>query len=115
MKKGNSFPKDRMKKALKIIRQSSGVKFEVVRDVYHLDPSHIESGASFPTMETYMKYCCAFDHCPGWILLLSCQVDHGQITEAEFFEMISNWETYQHLAEFKVEEFVRMARKEIAG
>lgn len=115
MNKGFPFPKARMKKALKIMRQSSGTKYEMLRDELQCDPSRIESGPSFPTMATYMLYCQAFGHCPGSILLLSCQVDNGKITEAEFFEIVSNWKNYQYLAECKVDEFVSMARNEIAG
>ncbi|MFA5816096.1 MAG: hypothetical protein WC865_10790 [Bacteroidales bacterium] len=95
------------------MRQSSNIKYEIIRDIHGLDPSHVESGVTLPSLPTFFGYCRLFNRCPGWVLLLSCQVDDGNLTEAEFLEMVKNWETYNSMAEIKIEEFVKMARKGI--
>ncbi|MFA5816088.1 MAG: hypothetical protein WC865_10750 [Bacteroidales bacterium] len=70
-------------------------------------------GESFPTLCTIMNYCQLFGMCPGWLVLLSCQVDKGKIKEEEFFEMIKNWKSYMQLAEMKIDEFLKMAHASI--
>jgi len=100
----------RIKEALRSMRESSGEKYEIVRDIHGLDPSHVERGESFPTLNTIMNYCRLFDRCPGWLWLLSCQVDKGNISENEFTELIKNWEQYKTMAEWKMDEFIKMAR-----
>jgi hypothetical protein len=46
----------RIKKALKIMRKSSEIKYEVLRDLHGFDPSRIEERDSFPKMATIINY-----------------------------------------------------------
>ncbi len=110
MEKINDQQKNRIKNALKIMRESSDEKYENIRDLHGMDPSHVERGDSFPTFATIVNYSILFSRCPGWMLLLSCQVDSGTITEPEFYEMIKNWDSYKPLAEMKMRELISMIR-----
>ncbi|TSA37991.1 MAG: hypothetical protein D4R64_04340 [Porphyromonadaceae bacterium] len=110
MEKFTEHQKRRIKDALRIMRETSGEKYEIIRDVHRMDPNHIENGESFPTLGTIINYCQVFSMCPGWLVLLSCQVDKGKIKEEEFFEMIKNWKSYMQLAEMKMDELMTMIR-----
>jgi len=110
MNKFEDKQKKRIKNALKIMRKSAGIKYEVVKDVHGMDPSHVENGDSFPTMATIVNYSLMCRSCPGWLLLLSSQVDNGTITEPEFYDIISNWDFYKQLAEMKVGELMNMIK-----
>jgi hypothetical protein len=100
-----------MKHALKIMRQSSNEKYEIIRDYYHMDPSHVEMGKSFPTLTTISSYCHVFDCCSGWLVLLSNQVDRGIINEEEFFALVRNWKMVKAFAALKLEEFINLVRQ----
>jgi hypothetical protein len=113
MNKQSDQEKRRIKEALKVMRESSDIKYEIVRDVYRMDPSQIENGDSCPTMSTIFNYCHLFNRCPGWVLLLSCQVDDGKITEDEFFTIVKNWKSFQPLAEKILEVFFILSRSKI--
>jgi DNA-binding XRE family transcriptional regulator len=91
------------------MRESSGEKYEVIRDIHKIDPSHIENGESVPTLKTIVSYCNLFGRCPGWVFLLSCQVDKGKISEKDFEKLVLNWNDYSDLAEWKIDEFLKMA------
>lgn len=110
MEKFSHNQKNRIKNALKIMRESCDEKYENVRDMHGMDPSHVEGGRSFPTLATIFNYSLLFDRCPGWMLLLSCQVDSGAITEPEFYEIVQNWDSYKPLVEMKMGELISMIR-----
>lgn len=103
--------KKRLKRALKIMRETEVIKYEEVRDFFHMDPSHIEKGESIPSLSTIFAYCEIFKRCPGWTLILFCQVDRGKISENEFNELIQNWHKYETIAEWKIDEFLKMANE----
>lgn len=88
------------------MRRSSGIKYELCRDVHGLDPSHSEKSRSFPTLTTIMKYCELFKRNSGWLLILSSQVDQGRISEQDFFTIIHDWEHLQSIADEKVDELI---------
>jgi len=104
--------KKRIKYALRIMRESSGKKYEIIRDIHKIDPSHVENGESMPTLKTIESYCDLFNQSPGWLLLLSRQVDLGNLSEKDFEALIRNWNHFGTLAQWKIDEFVKMA---IAG
>jgi hypothetical protein len=110
MKDNNEQLKKRLKKAMKIMRKSSKIKYEILRDLHGLDPSHIEEGDSFPKMVTILKYCTICETCPGWLLLLSCQVDLKKISEEEFYYLIENWDRVKWIAELKLNEMIELSR-----
>jgi hypothetical protein len=56
-----------------------------------------------------MSYCHLFNRCAGWLLLLSCQVDLGNLSEKEFEDLILNWNKINILADLKIDEFLKMA------
>jgi hypothetical protein len=115
MEKFSDPQKRRIKNALKIMRKSSGVKYENLKEMHGMDPSHVEGGDSFPNLATIANYTIFCSRCPGWMLLLSCQVDSGNITEPEFYEIIENWDSYKQLAEVKTEELIKMIRGGFGG
>jgi hypothetical protein len=115
MEKFSDPQKRRIKNALKIMRESSGVKCEIIRDMHGMDPSHVENGDTFPTMATIINYSVLCSRCPGWMLLLSCQVDSGKITESEFYEIIKNWDSHKKMAEMKTGELINMIRGGFGG
>ena len=93
------------------MRKSSEIKYEVLRDLHGFDPSRIEEGDSFPKMATIINYCTICKRCPGWLLLLSCQVDLEQITEEEFYNLIQNWTAVNWIADLKVQEMIELSRR----
>jgi len=92
------------------MRESSNERYEIVKDIHGMDPSHVERGDSFPTLATIINYSILFRRCPGWMLLLACQVDSGTITEPEFYAIVKNWDSYKSMAELKMGELVSMIR-----